>query len=558
MRLRMGVAAIAMVIALPAVHAGEHERSCALPGATEALALGMELQKDGNSDDALKTYQACLSLEPACVDCMYEMGWAYWKLGEWKEVIKIWEQALHLEPGHAEIPQYLPSAKHNLAAVEKKLYTQDLQRNTDLLTTSEPAEAPVQMTFVGRWQSYNRSAAHPLDRFDSDIDSPKSVNFSPDGAVVFVNSLEGAKTVVFDSTGTEKKARIDHRFTLDDAALFKRKAPFDYKFPAENKHPNVFSGKPVEGEFTHGGRYYWAPYYRRSYDDLSRMPSAMAVIDTSTLKIARVMATGPIAKYVRASPDGKWLAVSHWGDNTVGIFDISSDDAASFKEAELLTVQKRVQPAQMTGDRDRNCSFCVRGLAFTKDSRYLMVGRMRGGGIAVFDLSTRPRRYLGTVDGLAPGPRDLHTDSAGEYLYISCNATGFVWKVPVAKLIETALSANGRRVKADTEAIGAISGFAGLGVRSIKLAPNGEYVFAAVNLTSEIVALRTSDMSIVSRITVDSYPVGLDLSPDGTQMWVTAQGRKSLGGNSVGAFQVRYKKDEVILKTKDAAAALTQ
>ena len=276
------------------------------------------------------------------------------------------------------------------------------------------------------------------------------------------------------------------------------------------------------------------------------------------LKLARVMATGTIAKYVRASPDGKWLAVSHWGDNTVGLFDISGDDPASFQEAELLVVQKRVQPAQMTGDRDRNCGFCVRVLAFTSDSRYLLVGRMRGGGIAVFDMSTRPRRYLGTIDGLAPGPRDLHIDAKGENLYISCNATGFVWKVPVANLIEIVSSAKGQRVKTDAQAMGAISGFAGLGVRSIKIAPNDDYVFAAVNLTSEIVVLRTSDMSIVSRITVDSYPVGLGLSPDGSQLWVTAQGRKSLGGNSVGTFQVRYKKDEVVLKTKDAAAALTE
>ncbi|HEX4922869.1 MAG TPA: hypothetical protein VFV50_02250, partial [Bdellovibrionales bacterium] len=55
----------------------------------------------------------------------------------------------------------------------------------------------------------------------------------------------------------------------------------------------------------------------------------------------------------------------------------------------------------------------------------------------------------------------------------------------------------------------------------------------------------------VSRIPVDSYPVGLDISPDGSQIWVTSQGRNLKGGNSIGVFQVKYKLDDVISVTKD-------
>ncbi len=544
----VAAAAAQAALAAPSSAPDEPPRACAKPQATKLLATGMLQQRDGNSRDALASYQACLALDPLCGDCAYEMGWSYWKLGQWKEVIATWEHALKLQPNQPDIPQYLPSARQNLDAVEKKLFTQELKRNVDLLSTSQPADSPLQMTFVGRWQSYNHHVTHPLDRFDEDIDSPKSVNFSPGGGLVFVNSLEGEKTLVYDST--EKKASIVHRFSEADAALFDAKPPFDYKFPKNNPQPNVFSGKPVEGEFTHGGRYFWAPFYRRSYDELGRYPSAMAVIDALSMRTVRVLATGPISKYVRASPNGRWLAVSHWGDNTVGLWDIAARDAAQFKPLDLLTVEKRVPVSQMVGNRDLNCGFCVRGLAFTHDSRHLMVGRMQGGGIAVFDLSAKPRRYLGTIDGLAPGPRDLHVDAKGEFLYISCNATGFIWKAPVAKLLALARKANGERIKVDPQLLGAISGFAGLGVRSIKISPNDEYVFAAVNQTSEIVAMRTSDMAIVARITVDSYPVGLDLSADGTQLWVTAQGRKALGGNSVGAFQVRYKENEVIFKTK--------
>ena len=115
---------------------------------------------------------------------------------------------------------------------------------------------------------------------------------------------------------------------------------------------------------------------------------------------------------------------------------------------------------------------------------------MSGGGIGVFDMASQPRRYLGTIDGLAPGPRDLHVGPNGENLYVCCNSTGVIWKVPVAKIRESVKSQNSKtmHIKVSAKKIGAISGFAGLGVRSIKVSPDSEYLFAAVNQTSEVVA----------------------------------------------------------------------
>jgi hypothetical protein len=39
-------------------------------------------------------------------------------------------------------------------------------------------------------------------------------------------------------------------------------------------------------------------------------------------------------------------------------------------------------------------------------------------------------------------------------------------------------------------------------------------------------------------IAVDSYPVGLGVSPAGEEVWVTSQGVKLLGGNSVGVYRL--------------------
>src|SRR6185436_6104368 len=78
----------------------------------------------------------------------------------------------------------------------------------------------------------------------------------------------------------------------------------------------------------------------------------------------------------------------------------------------------------------------------------------------------------------------------------------------------------------------------GFGVRTIALSPDEQWVYAAVNGESKLAALKASDLSVVAKIAVDSFTVGLACSPDGRQVWVTSQGRSLRGGNSVSIYEV--------------------
>lgn len=131
----------------------------------------------------------------------------------------------------------------------------------------------LQVTFVGR-KSYYTGA--PAESLDADIDSPKSVNVHHTLGKYYVNSLEGCK--------------------------------------------------PVESVLSHGGRYLWVPYYRRTYDLNAQEPSTMAVIDTQADTIVRLFETGPLPKMVAVSDDQTRLAVTHWCNNTVGILDVASTE----------------------------------------------------------------------------------------------------------------------------------------------------------------------------------------------------------------------------------------
>lgn len=172
-------------------------------------------------------------------------------------------------------------------------------------------DGQLKITLIAKKQNYGGGDAATRDK---SIFSPKSVNIHPDGTKYYVNSLEGASTIVYEFPSGRKIKEIHHCFEAKkDSALWSPSLPF-YKFTHYNNQNislNTFYGKPVESVFSHNGRYLWIPYYRRSFDINAQDPSAVAVIDTERDEIVRLMETGPLPKMIAVSPNGQLLAISH-------------------------------------------------------------------------------------------------------------------------------------------------------------------------------------------------------------------------------------------------------
>ena len=396
----------------------------------------------------------------------------------------------------------------------------------------------VTMELVNRYQHYNAGTTDINDSFDSAINSPKSVNYSIDGNKFYVQSLEGYTTAVFDAKTKKKINIIKHVFNQENQNLFKNNetTAFDYEFLVKRDNYNFFSGKPVESCFSHNGKYLWVTYYRRDYDSNASCPSAVAIIDTEKDEIVRVMPTGPLPKMIACSPDNKFIAVTHWGDNTIGIINIESDDPMNFNYQKhcIVDYQMKMDFGGKHVDRDSDCGYCLRGTVFTPDGSFLLVGKMGGaGGIAVFDAKTF--ELLGTIKGMESNVRHLVIN--GENLYLSANSPGKIQKCNWRSFVKTRIQHKEKEVQFnDFESV-----FVGSGARTIVTTSSGKYVFAAVNNGSKIVAVRTSDMNIVAEIPADSYPVGMDISSDDSELIVTAQGKSNGGGNSVMVFSLKFK-----------------
>ena len=388
--------------------------------------------------------------------------------------------------------------------------------------------------FIGRKQHYNWT---DTATDDADIQSPKSVNIHPSGEKFYVNSLEGGRTVVFDFLSQQKLKVIMHEFTDGQDSLW---APASGLFPFNKtyKHPNTFVGKPVESAFSHDGRYLWIPYYRRSYDINAQEPSAMAVIDTQADSIVRMFETGPLPKMVAVSPDGTRLAVTHWGNNTVGLMDIASENPEDWHYLASLVVDYQLTlnfSYTRKVDRDVNSGYCLRGTVFTPDNHYLLVGCMGGGGgIAVIDLESN--RYLGRVLGMMPNLR--HIIIKDGYIYCSINNKGYVQRVTLDEFLEVCSVLDGDKVKS-VKLPEWTSCKVPAGARTLEASPDGRYLFVSCNFASCLAVVDAREMTLLGTVPADSYPVGLDVSKDGRYVFTTSQARGQ-GGNAVDIFEVTY------------------
>jgi DNA-binding beta-propeller fold protein YncE len=385
-------------------------------------------------------------------------------------------------------------------------------------------------------QSKDVNPSNPISRFEPAINSPKSAIYAQDGSKFYINSLEGYTTAVFDAKTLEKIKEIRHEFTHANNHLFKdnETTVFDYQYKQQKDNYNEFLGKPVESCLSHDGKYLWVTYYRRNWDPNAESPSAVAIIDTKTDQIVRVMPSGPLPKMIACSPDNKYIAVTHWGDNTVGLIDISSAQPMEFKYVSHIVIDHQVK-TNFTGnvDRDNNCSNCLRGTVFTDDEQHILVAKMGGNGIAVIDLPTK--KYIGTITGSYQNLRHIVLNNG--YVYLSSNKFGAVQRAQLASVLKQPFDEQQLINYKDWQTV-----MVGPGARTIDVTADGKYTFACVNNACKVVVIDNSKMEVIHEIKAEAFPVGMALSPDNKQLIVTSQGKDStpLSGNAVMIFEIEF------------------
>ena len=175
----------------------------------------------------------------------------------------------------------------------------------------------------------------------------------------------------------------------------------------------------------------------------------------------------------------------------------------------------------------------MRGTAFSPDGQKLLVGKMGGNGIAVIDVPNR--QYLGTITGSLLNVRHLVINNGN--LIISTNKNGTVQSAPLQDILAKPFK-NGILHYPNWK-----NAYVGSGVRTIDVSQDGRYIFAAVNDVSNVSVIDANTMTVIGKIDVAQFPVGMALSPDENQLVITSQGKAGVigAGNTVTVFKVNYR-----------------
>ena len=315
--------------------------------------------------------------------------------------------------------------------------------------------------------------------------APKSVEISPDGSYAAVMNLEGMDFWLISTMTLEciKKCHF-------------------YRIPAEgwdyqaHKPIKSYAQKPVECAFSGNGRFLWISLHNAAaivvYDTAQgpvepnlpyeRLKVTDCITGNSSEQTATKIPTEKTPKVIKVTPDEKYALVANWHSSSVSIVDVHT-----YKTIKNIRVGGKNQ-------------YIPRGIAISSDSLKAYIANMRGGTISVIDLTT-----LEVIDDIpvTPNPRHIVLSKDQRTLYISDNIYG--------KIIAFDLIAK-KKIK---------EVFIGKYARTIALSPDEKYVFGVSHDEGKLVVVDTGSFDIIYKKDVP-YPMGLAVTPDGRQLWVTS------------------------------------
>jgi YVTN family beta-propeller protein len=315
--------------------------------------------------------------------------------------------------------------------------------------------------------------------------APKSVEISPDGSYAAVMNLEGMNFWLISTATLEFIKKVQFFRTPAQGWDYKARAPI-----------SSYAQKPVESAFSENGRLLWVSLHNAAAITVYDTEETLVPADQAPYERVRVtdfvnqrsyetriikIATGKTPKVIQVTPDGRYALVANWHSSSVSVVDTH--------------LYKTIKEIKLGKGR-----YIPRGIAISADSQKAYVANMGGGTISVIDLSS-----LEVTDDIpaTANPRHIILSKDQRTLYISDNILG--------KLIAFDLI-----TKKTMKEV-----FIGKMARTIALSPDEKYLFGVSHDKGRIVVVDTGSFNIIYQKDFP-FPMGLAVTPDGKQLWVTS------------------------------------
>jgi YVTN family beta-propeller protein len=327
--------------------------------------------------------------------------------------------------------------------------------------------------------------------------APKSVEISPDGQYAAIMNLEGMDFWLISTTNLQISKKAQFFKTPAQGWNYKTQQPIQ-----------SYAQKPVECAFSGDGRFLWISLHNAGaivvYDieegpvspnlPYERLKITDCITGNSSEQKAIKIPTEKTPKVIKVTPDEKYALVANWHSSSVSIIDVQT--------------YQTIKNIRLGGET----WYKPRGIAISSDSKRAYVANMRGGTISVIDLTT-----LTVIEDIPVtlNPRHVLLSKDQKTLYISDNILGKIVTFDLFSRKKTREVAIGKKA------------------RTIALSPDEQYVFGVSHDESRLVVADAGDLTILHQEEFP-FPLGLAVTPDGKQLWVT-----SYREGMIGVYEIR-------------------
>jgi YVTN family beta-propeller protein len=327
--------------------------------------------------------------------------------------------------------------------------------------------------------------------------APKSVEIAPDGKYAAIMNLEGMDFWLINTTTLQCSKKAQFYKTPAQGWNYKTQQPIQ-----------SYAQKPVECAFSGNSRFLWISLHNAGaivvYDTeersvapslpYERLKITDCITGNSSEQKAIKIATEKTPKIIEITPDERYALVANWHSSSVSIVDVQT-----------YQTTKNIRLGGKTWYKPR-------GIAISSDSKKAYVANMRGGTISVIDLVT-----LKVIEDIPVtlNPRHVLLAKDQKTLYISDNILGKIIKFDLIR----------------KKKVGEVS--IGKKARTIAISPDEKYVFGVSHDESRIVVLDAGSLTILHQERFP-FPLGLAVTPDGKQLWVTSYRMGMIGVYELG------------------------
>lgn len=334
----------------------------------------------------------------------------------------------------------------------------------------------------------------------------KSVLLSPDKKKVYAMNLEGMSIYEYDR---ETRKLLRH-IEFDKTPAY----GWDY---SRGVKINSYAEKPVEGCFSHNGRFLWVSLHNADGIVVWDLEGGESYVEgkdfykatlfdyrSGTKEKERVrllfFETGKTPKVMASTPDSRYLFVANWHSYNVSAMDIHGYDRGRWHI-----------------EKDIEFGIIPRGLSFSFDYEYLYVALMGGSEIAKVSIDS-----LETIEKFNVGRGPRHLITAGDKLFLSSNSLSKIMRI----------DANTNEIDASSTTMRA--------PRTIQVSEDGSVIFLTAYYGEHLQAFASATLESLGNWQSPTHPVGVDVyqEDDIVEVWVC-----NYSSGDINIFTFRISKD---------------